>query len=108
MGYQTKFSLELQNLQDIEFATIMADLFAHVQDAMYALENDGSAYDAVSWYDHVQDMQLFSRRWSHVIFALKGKGEENGDLWHKYFQNGKVQICNAIITFDSFDPEKLA
>lgn len=113
MGYSTRFELFMfdaswSKLQDSDFALIMADLFGQVEEARYALDDNGESYDATKWNDHVPEMKQFSLRWPAVVFELEGRGEENGDLWHKYFQNGKVQICKAIITFDSFDPEKLA
>jgi hypothetical protein len=42
-----------------------------------------------------------------VLFTLKGEGEESGDMWFKYFKNGKMQVAMARIEFDSFNEGKL-
>lgn len=59
------------------------------------------------WYEHVEDMKKLSILFPTVLFTLKGIGEETGDMWVKYFLDGKVQIANARIEFDKFDKSKL-
>lgn len=73
----------------------------------YALEEDGSGSDACKWYEHESDMIDFSRKFPDVLFTLKGIGEESGDIWTKYFVNGKVQVAKAKIIVDGFDPKSL-
>lgn len=63
--------------------------------------------DSGSWYEHERDMLILSNRFPTVKFTLRGSGEENSDVWVKYFLGGKKQVCKAKITFDEFDPEKL-
>ncbi len=59
------------------------------------------------WYGHEKDMKAFSRHFPDLVFKLEGRGEEPGDLWVKYFKNGKMQRCHAKITFAPFDENKL-
>jgi hypothetical protein len=59
------------------------------------------------WYEHADDMIKISKKYPDVLFILSGEGEESGDIWKEYFYKGKVQIANAIVTFDPFDPSKL-
>lgn len=59
------------------------------------------------WYDHEKDMREISKQYPDVIFQLNGEGEESGDIWVKYFVNGKMQVAKAKITFDDFDKKKL-
>jgi hypothetical protein len=59
------------------------------------------------WYNHDIDMKNYSLQYPNVRFTLNGEGEENGDIWFKYYKNGKVQVCKAIITYDDFDETKL-
>ena len=59
------------------------------------------------WYDQEQDMKIFSEKFPTVIFKLQGAGEDMGDLWVKYFKNGKMQKCIAIISYEEYDESKL-
>ena len=63
--------------------------------------------DSCKWYDHEKDMIQLSKLFPSVKFTLRGEGEEAGDLWIRYFLDGKKQVCQARIVFDEFDPEKL-
>lgn len=57
--------------------------------------------------EHDEDMRGLSKRIPEVLFTLHGEGEEAGDIWNKYFLNGKMQVAKARIEFDEFDPKKL-
>lgn len=63
--------------------------------------------DSCKWYDHEEDLKRVSERFPTVLFTLSGEGEESGDIWRKYFKDGKMQKCEAKITFDEFDEAKL-
>lgn len=59
------------------------------------------------WYKHEEDMKRFSRLYPHTVFELSGEGEEGGDIWKKYFLDGKMQVCNVKMEFEPFDETKL-
>jgi hypothetical protein len=59
------------------------------------------------WYEHEDDMRRFSKLYPHILFELSGEGEESGDLWKKYFLNGKMQYCKVKMEFEPFDESKL-
>jgi len=63
--------------------------------------------DQTKWYEHENDMKAISKEYPDVILKLEGEGEESGDIWVKYFVNGKMQTAAAKITFDDFDEKKL-
>lgn len=63
--------------------------------------------ESCKWYDHDKDMVAVSRDFPDTLFELSGEGEESGDIWKKYFLNGKVQVAKAKIIFEEFDVKKL-
>lgn len=100
MGYYTSFSFEVLDGDDG-----VTDYEQEIKD----ISGYGSLFDgSVKWYDHEGDMRLLSSRHPNTLFKLSGDGEENGDLWIKYYLSGKIQRCKAVITFDPFDLSKLA
>lgn len=63
--------------------------------------------DACKWYEHDEHMRKVSLLHKGTIFILQGEGEGFGDVWRKYYLDGKCQEVKAIITFDEFDESKL-
>jgi hypothetical protein len=63
--------------------------------------------EETKWYTWEDDMKNFSKLFPEVLFQLSGEGEDNGDMWKAYFQNGLCQVIEAIITFESYDPKKM-
>lgn len=58
------------------------------------------------WESHENDLKEFSKIQKDILFTLYGEGEP-GNLWIKYFKNGKIQFAPADISFDEFDNKKL-
>lgn len=111
MGYETSYKLkykweeaptEVEELK-LELGLLSKDngFYAPLMDFV-----NGYA-SACKWYECVEDMISFSKKFPKVLFTLSGKGEESGDLWIRYFKNGKVQTCRAKISYDEYDPSKL-
>ncbi|WP_010495024.1 hypothetical protein [Paenibacillus elgii] len=99
MGYYTRYEIEIApDSNEVRQAIEDDDTLA------YAI---GRCSDECKWYDHESDMRAFSERFPDVLFTLSGEGEDNGDLWRKYFRNGKMQHCPAQITYEPFDESKL-
>ncbi|ANY67703.1 hypothetical protein BBD42_15435 [Paenibacillus sp. BIHB 4019] len=98
MGYCTHYSVAI--LPDSE-------VIRHIienDDNLYAIHEDADSY---KWYDHESDMRNFSAKFPDYTFQLSGEGEDSGDIWRKYFCNGKMQHCPAQITYEPFDESKL-
>lgn len=123
MGYETKYKLEvsgeLSSKKKIEGEDENGNpawiLVTETIDARDLLEevraNSGYQYlfgESVKWYDHEDQLRYISKKYPNLVFELNGEGEESGDIWIKYFKNGKMQHCEAKITFDPFDETKLS
>ena len=59
------------------------------------------------WYSWESHMKEYSKKYPNTLFILSGEGEESGDLWKAYIQNGKKHFVKGVITFEEFDPEKM-
>ena len=117
MGYYTRYDLETIDSNDLG-KRILSEMDA---DKFYGLNVDNAlkyigdfelglsigATDEVKWYDHEDDMKELSIKFPNTLFRLHGYGEEQGDEWYKYFKNGKMQKCDAIVTFEKYDEGKL-
>lgn len=103
MGYYTRHTMTISHNQD----RIIKELREKYEEVAYAIDEDGSTYDVSKWYDSDEDMKKISLEYPDTLFTLEGEGANNEDMWKAYFLNGKMQICNAKITFDAYDPNKL-
>ena len=63
--------------------------------------------EPMKWYEHESDLRTISEKFPDVLFVLDGRGESTGDVWRKYFKDGKVQTWKATFEPEAFDPEKL-
>lgn len=114
MGYYTRYSLTAQAETGrvspktrLEAHETIATLRGECKEAAYALSSNGDSQDSTKWYDHEKHMKEFSAKHPKVLYILQGEGEESGDIWKKYFLNGKMQLASAKITFEPFDRKKL-
>ena len=119
MGYNTKFSLLLYEtvtyegptpdtvkklkLNDERVDLMLNTLGSHNE--VNILLSDGA--QTWMWYGHDEDMTSFSKQHPSFIFKLTGNGEDEGDIWCKYYQDGKYQMAKARIAYDKFDPAKV-
>ena len=63
--------------------------------------------DSLKWYEHEEEMVELSKRFPTTLFTLHGEGEDNADVWDKYFLNGKIQRDQGRIVYEGFNPVKL-
>jgi len=99
VGYYTEYKLEATEWPD--------ELSKYLYQNFYSVDKYGGSVGDCKWYDHEKDMRTLSLQFSDIHFTLYGEGEKSGDIWKKHFLNGKMQLCNATITFEEFDPSKL-
>jgi len=99
MGYYTKFELNI--IEGNDYCT-------NYEEEIIALSGfmafDG---ETCSWYKHERDMLKYSKKFPGTVFELIGVGEDDDDMWKKYFKNGDVQISRAVITYEEYDEDKL-
>lgn len=122
MGYYTRYTLETSGQPDdireiIEGvdvegnpATVYKITPRTCEDVLCELEAKlGFSIDdyAIKWYNHEEDIREFSKEHPDVLFTLEGWGEEQGDIWRKYFKNGKYYQVKAEINYPEFDETKL-
>jgi hypothetical protein len=67
-------------------------------DRFYGLLTD----DSCKWYDHEEVMKDLSKKHSHYIFMLRGEGEAQGDVWIKYFYNGRMETLKPTLRWPYF------
>lgn len=104
MGYETNYVLETNS----EFQDEIIDQFLkECDEAAYSLEIDGNCKVSNTWYEHEADMRKLSIKHPDVLFTLSGEGDEAGDLWMKFFKNGKMQHVKGEIRYPEFDEKAL-
>jgi len=109
MGYYTIYTLKWK--ADKQTSTLIRKYIDEAQNDLeqfYGLDYDGrSPGEPSKWYDHDEDMKGLSLAFPEIVFTLHGEGEEVGDLWNKYYLNGKVHVAEAQITYPPFNPDEL-
>jgi len=101
MGYMTNFSLSVS-----KYSEELEKKFDTFSDGDFSDLLNGMTYE-MRWCSHEGDMKQISNEFPDILFTLNGRGEEDEDIWVKYFKNGKMQTCFATIIFDEFDEFKL-
>lgn len=108
MAYLTYYSLQIESPTLAEQEHALTVLRESSEEAREALTADGSSWRWWAWYEHEDDMRQFSSKFPDMLFILSGKGEENEDIWVKYFKDGRMQASYATIILDEFDERKLS
>jgi hypothetical protein len=103
MGYYTRYELEIQNGSN----DLIQELREFSEVASWAIDKNGLTEDEAKWYDHQEELQVFSKLHPTVIFKLIGVGEDSQDFWHEYYMDGKMQNCKGVITYPQFNSDLL-
>ena len=115
MGYQTNYKLKIKNQEgeDVTKATLasLVEKYAEDQDINFVLtiglSEDGDTEEPLKGYEHEVNLHSFSKEHPDLLFKLSGEGEESSDIWDKYFKNGKMQKCYAVVVIPEFDESKM-
>lgn len=123
MGYETTYKLKLKLPPDATRAepckhcngtgkierTIDADIRKVWVDNNYvSLREIIDGASSCKWYKHESDMRRVSLQFPGVLFTLHGQGENSGDVWVKYFLDGKMQHEQLPAALPPFDEAKLS
>jgi hypothetical protein len=107
MGYYTRYNLSTPDLDLVPKQNIIKIFREEYKSASYALDADGDSNDECKWYEAEKELIEFSIKHPSILFLLEGVGEENGDEWKLYVQDGHSQKLKAKMVFPPFDKAKL-
>ena len=104
MGYCTKYDITMYPRQtDEDELEILREIIAKIEGVDVSKISPGRVGwyfdDSMKWYDNYDDMIEISKKFPDITFVLEGEGEEAGDLWVKYFNNGEGEECYAEIVY---------
>jgi hypothetical protein len=101
MGYLTEYTLSIHTpgVDGPGVLSIFKQLKEYSEEAAYCLCDDGSTKQSGKWYDHEEDMLDLSKDYPNLIFLLEGSGEDEADLWRKFFKNGDMVVNKAEVTW---------
>lgn len=109
MGYPTNHKLTIvENRTDESQESLVQRLEDRLEDTYCFSEGVGKWGEARTWYSIDEDMRKISKEFKDVLILIDGEGEGAGDIWKRYFLNGKTQYIGAVIKFEEeFDEGKL-
>lgn len=111
MSYNTRYKIRIYSGQLPSFQTqAIAAGYITLEKLIYdeATKKYSNPFDQeCSWYDHEDNMVYFSKGYPDAIFELSGEGEESGDVWKKYFKNGRYVSIYPELIWPEFDPNDL-
>ena len=105
MGYYTTFELNTKPLKGIIIKSCITELQEEIgnESSDADLQSIGSENIIVSfnskWYNHEEFLINLSKKYDKILITLYGDGEGQGDMWVKYFYQGKIQKGNAEIVY---------
>jgi len=103
MGYYTNYTLDLED-DRLDISDVISD---KELDLLTGYTWDDYKLYEVKWYGHDEDMLSLSKRHPEIVFRLEGEGEDQPDLWRRYYKNGKMQEARAIITYPKYNEDLL-
>lgn len=109
MGYYTSYKLSVKNETHPQYEGFVkwVEPFPKTSTGYSWYDFWMGSGDNCKWYEYNTDMVALSQQFPELVFLLEGEGEESGDMWKRYYKNGKVQVANAVVTYDEYDEGKL-
>lgn len=101
MGYYTRYHLTIVRGEE----TYGPSLHEQVELELEEIAGWNHMFDeACKWYEWEDNMKTLSRKFPQAVFQLNGEGEEQGDIWIAFFENGKKVFRKAEIKLDTSCP----
>ena len=110
MGYYTNYKMTVIDENGNDIDSSIEPLFHEqelYQSGVSVQDVITQKLDAFKWYEHDKDMREYSEVHPQYLFILDGEGEESGDIWRKFYKNGKSYEWKLEYTLPDFDPDKL-
>lgn len=97
MGYYTDYtiSIESEHTHDDLIALLHA-MHIHA-DYMFNLHDSTITGHEIKWYEWRDDMVRVSKSFPNWIIAIHGDGEDDGDEWDIYLQDGEITESMPVI-----------
>lgn len=86
-----------EEYKDTDLTKVLKEIMEN-KDDFYGLLSE----EPCKWYDHEKNLQELSKK-HKLVFMLSGYGEEQGDMWRKYFYDGKVKEIVPELRWPKFD-----
>lgn len=96
MGYYTYYELNEESFELEDFEEKFDEITGY---KAYSVSENG---ESIKWYDCEKDMIKLSLLYPKHLFIIKGEGEESGDIWKLYTQNGKQIKHKGEVVFPEF------
>ena len=101
MGYYITAELVVKNISEQEKEEIQQ----YIEDDFYLIFPDGASRNEGKWYDRNKYFKKLSSQYPNALFCLYCDGED-GAKWLEYYNDGKEQIVEAIITYEEAKEDK--
>ena len=89
MGYYTRYQLEWSPADAFTFEDAAQELADIANEDLRWWGDIVKGWNNVKWYEYRDHMKTLSMNHPNMVFSLRGEGEESGDIWLEYFQNGQ-------------------
>jgi len=106
MGYYTNYTIEVKTIDDhtmvsSEQMNSIAELVRTTSgyQSFHAMGNFITGDDAIKWYKWLAHITEISQTYPQLVFVVRGAGEEHGDNWIAFLENGVGVTGNATLVF---------
>jgi len=107
MGYYTDFSIQLigEDIDEAKVEEVRIELekvseYTFYRDVFKEIKSE----DTFKWYEHEEHLKILAITYPDICFIVKGIGEEQPDMWIKYFKGNNFKYAKGAITYPEPPP----